>query len=357
MLFLDCSKGIAGDMFVGSLIDLGADKKKIIQALEGVAEINVSRTVKKGVNATRFKVKYSQKKALYPDLVETIKSIGLPDKAENTALSILGKLAEAESRAHEVELSRVHLHEAADSVVDAVASAVALHDLNLLGSKIRASTVSVGRLAPATAEIIKAYSIPIKYVSGEEITTPTGAAILASLVSDYSGDSYIEGSCGYGAGERDFSYPNVFRAVLGERLYMLESNIDDVSPEILSFVQERLLREGALDVHVVPCVMKKGRAGHLVRVLSSDVDGHARILMEETGTLGVRTIPVSGRIKSERETTTLSIKVGGETEKLRVKESEHGVKPEFDDVKKIAEKHGLTVKAVTDLILRRPPPS
>ncbi|MFH1835450.1 MAG: nickel insertion protein [Methanobacteriota archaeon] len=214
MLYLDCSHGIAGDMFVGSLIDLGASFENIHEKLSHIASLKAEKVDKAGVSATRFIVDFPMDQAEYTELVGTVKSIGLSENSESTALSILEKLAEAESRAHGVSLDEVHLHEAADSMVDAAASALALEDLGLLDAGIITSPVSLGFTAPATQEIISKYSIPSKKISDKEITTPTGAAIVAAISEGFQEEFPSGGNEGFGAGEMDLPYPNVFRAIV-----------------------------------------------------------------------------------------------------------------------------------------------
>lgn len=214
MLYLDLSRGIAGDMFAGALIDLGAGGDLILKTLSGLADISIERVVKRGVGAIRFKVSYPKDKEAYVSLVEKVKALSISASAKSFALSVLANLAKAEAKAHDVSLKDVHLHEACDSIVDAVAAAIALEELNLLGSKCYASDVSIGSPAPATREIIRVNSIPTRKNCDDEITTPTGAAILAVLSPIYVTEQPFEGRQGYGAGEKDFSYPNVLRVVL-----------------------------------------------------------------------------------------------------------------------------------------------
>ncbi len=216
MLYVDCFRGIAGDMFVGALIDAGADGARIRETLSGIAKISVRKTVKAGVPATRFKVSYPKDKEDYSVLVGEVKALSLHRKTEETALSILEKLAVAEAKVHGVGLSDVHLHEAADSVVDATASAMALEDLSLIGGRVHASTVSVGALANATSEILASHSIPFRHTSPHEITTPTGAAIIAALAPSFGDEPCLAGREGFGAGEKDFIHPNVLRVVLAD---------------------------------------------------------------------------------------------------------------------------------------------
>lgn len=211
MLYLDCSRGIAGDMFVGALIDLGADPSKLVSSLSHLADISVIKVVKSGIPATRFIVDYPHEKEEYGSLIGKIRALNLDSSVEELALSILGKLAEAESQAHSVPVSQVHLHEAADSVVDAAASALCLHELGLIDSKIFSSKVGVGDPAPATLNIIGKYDIPFEKRGCEEITTPTGAAILAALADEYGSKPPKSGQEGFGAGAKDFDYPNVLK--------------------------------------------------------------------------------------------------------------------------------------------------
>ncbi|MFH1788943.1 MAG: nickel insertion protein [Candidatus Altiarchaeota archaeon] len=216
MLYLDCCCGIAGDMFAGALMDLGAESDSIVDLLSNIADVDVTKVVKKGVSATRLRVSYPSDMEEYSSLVEKVKDLSLSLKAEAFALSVLENLAKAEAVAHDVALKDVHLHEAADSIVDAVAAALALEELNLLEASFYSSTVSVGYLAPATLEIMRVNSIPSRKVSGAEIVTPTGASILAALSPEYVGEQPFGGREGFGAGEKDFTYPNVLRVVLAD---------------------------------------------------------------------------------------------------------------------------------------------
>lgn len=347
MLYLDCSNGVAGDMLVGALLDLGADRDKIIKTLRPIADITVAQVTKKGTHATDFKAKYISGKRSYPDLVAAIESLDLKRKTERLSKRILKTLALAESKAHNTPLSQVHLHEAADIIVDAVAVSCALEDIR--PERVESSTVSVGRLAPATKEILKLSKIPTQVISKDEITTPTGAAILANMVDRFV-DKKVNGKAGHGAGDMDFNYPNVLKIIMSSDIVVLETNVDDCTPETLSFVAQRLMQKGALDVHIIPCLMKKGRFGFLVRVLTKDPDKHSGILMAETGTLGVRVLPVERRYEAPRKIKKITLKIGGKNEVIRVKESPHGKKSEYDDIKRLAKKHKLTFRQIKKMV-------
>lgn len=129
------------------------------------------------------------------------------------------------------------------------------------------------------------------------------------------------------------------------KLVLLETNVDDCTPETISYLMERVLGEGALDIHILHVLMKKGRPGYLIRILTREPEKFSRILMEETGTLGVRVIPLE-RFEADREIKETEIEIRGVKEKIRVKNSEYGTKPEADDVRRIAEKHKLPLKRI-----------
>ena len=137
---------------------------------------------------------------------------------------------------------------------------------------------------------------------------------------------------------------------ISNNLSVIETNVDDCTPEMLSFLMEKIMDEGACDIHIVPCIMKKGRMGHLIRVLTNDPKRFAEILMKETGTLGVREIPVAHRYEAGREVKKIKIKISGSEEEISVKTGEYGQKPEFEDVRRIAKKHKMSYKEVLELI-------
>jgi uncharacterized protein (DUF111 family) len=231
-------------------------------------------------------------------------------------------------------------------VVDSGAAAVALDDLGIMAETFNSSIVSCGPLAPATQHIIMEYGVPVRYISGKEILTPTGAALIAALVSGYVDMSYSE--CGVGAGTMNLPWPNVLRIAEVNPKVILESNTDDCTPEHISHMMSSLMAAGALDVHALPCIMKKGRLGFLVRVLTDKPEEHASIIMEETRTLGVRVMPVESRFELDRETKTVKVRFGGVMEEVRVKYSPLGFKPEFDDLSRVARKHGITFREVRE---------
>jgi len=334
-------------MLIGTLIDLGADYNRIREKLSGIADLSVRNVKKAGVNAKKFDAKFKLGKRRYVDLDRKIRELNISEDSKILARNILRELALAESRAHGEKINKVHLHDAVDCIVDSVAISLALEDLGLLNEKIYCSVVAVGELAPATLDIIRRNSIPIKFASNREITTPTGAAILSNIVTEFK-DVKLIGKEGYGAGEMELERPNVLKATLGNEMVLLETNIDDCAPEIISYVMERVMDEGAFDVHVVPVMMKKGRLGHLIRILTDSPEKFSRILMEETGTLGIRVLPITHRFEADREIEEVTIRMGNKKENVRIKKSEYGSKPEFDDIRRISKKYKKTYRDIIE---------
>ncbi|MFH0862594.1 MAG: LarC family nickel insertion protein [Candidatus Altiarchaeota archaeon] len=348
MIYLDCSSGMSGDMFAAALAGLGAKKGEVISALKPIARVGYRRVKKKGTAAVKFDATFQPDSHDYVDLVKSVKRLRLKPKAQSLALRILSILAEAESKAHDIPVNKVHLHEAADCAVDAVAAAVSLEGLGLIDEPVASSVISCGMIAPATRLILEEYGIPVRFVSEREILTPTGAAILASLDCEFGEMGYTDP--GVGAGSMELPWPNILRVSIVLPKVVLESNIDDCTPEHISHLGSSLMDLGALDVHVIPCMMKKGRIGFLVRVLTDDPEAHAATIMAETGSLGVRVHPLESRYELPRRSETVNVKLGGFAEKVRVKFSPLGYKPEFDDVSALAKKRGLTFSQVREAV-------
>lgn len=350
MLYIDSYNGVSGDMLVGALLDISKNSELIEKKLSPIAVINVRRIKKQGVHAVDFKTRHKIKDRSYPALLKSVRSLKLSAKEQNLTNAIIKTLAIAESKAHKTPLKKVHLHEATDIIVDAAAISILLSEIGW--PEVRSSIVSVGELAPATKHIINSYTIPTFKRSDAEITTPTGVAILANIVKRYVAP-HSAGLEGVGAGDKNFKYPNVLSATVTSDLTMLESNIDDCTPEILSYVMEALMDAGALDVHIIPCIMKKGRQGFLVRILTNNPNSHAKLLMQETGTLGVRAQQVAYRFESPRRQEKVKIHLNGKMEEVRVKVSESGAKPEFDDLRRLAKKHKIPLRFVREKVTKR----
>ncbi|PSQ30454.1 nickel pincer cofactor biosynthesis protein LarC [Halobacteriales archaeon SW_6_65_46] len=313
----------------------------------------------------------------YPEVVELVESMALGERAEAIALGAFRRLGAAEATVHDTDLETTAFHEvgADDAVADIVGVALLVADLD--PERIVTTPVSAGggevRMAhgtypvPAPAVVEIASEADWELRGGpvdEELLTPTGAAVLAELADGVDSLPPMQvGASGYGAGARSLAdRPNVVRAVVGaadeglvrDEIRVLETNLDDASPELLGSLQRSLKEAGARDVSVVPVTMKKGRPGHLVKVIvrPPDVQAVARRLAEETGTLGVRETGAGHRWIATRAFETAEIEIDGETFGVSVKIASDGdgtvydVSAEFDDADAVAERTGLSVREV-----------
>ncbi|MFC5972741.1 nickel pincer cofactor biosynthesis protein LarC [Halomarina salina] len=312
----------------------------------------------------------------YPEVVELVEGMGLPPEVERDALAVFELLGEAEARVHGTDLDETHFHEvgADDAVADVVGVCLLLSDLGVDrvvttplatgGGEVSMSHGTYPVPTPATLNLAQDASWSLRGGPVEmELLTPTGAALLAHLAEGVEHLPPIDvASSGYGAGGYDVpEYPNVLRAVVGETrdglrresTRLLETNVDDVAPEVLGSLHDTLAEVGARDVSVLPTTMKKSRPGHLVKVVVSAEDAArvARRLAEETGTLGVRETGVRHRFVADRSFETVTLQVEGESYEVSVKVASAGderfdVSAEFDDARAVARETGLPVREV-----------
>jgi uncharacterized protein (TIGR00299 family) protein len=367
--YLDCVSGISGDKFLGALIGAGLSPDVLRERLTALDlpgwTLRVEQVKRGGLAGTHVSVdiEAGQRSRDWAAIRALIEGSRLHERVRASALRAFGLLAEAEAVAHGVEVERVHFHEvgAVDSIVDIVGAAIGLHELGideLWSSPVRLGHGTVmtshGELpipAPATARLLR--GVPV--YAGEppgEMTTPTGAALLAAFVTRFGPMPPMRGSAeGYGAGSREVpGVPNVLRLTVGERelgggdlheVAVLETAIDHLSPEHLAAAMDLLLEDGALDVFAEPLSMKKGRLGAAVTVLAlpREAERLSEALMRHTGTLGVRRTLTWRAIAPRRAER---VKVGGDGDSLRVR-------PENDDIVRIARETGLPV----DVVARR----
>ncbi len=375
ILYLDCPTGISGDMCMASLIDMGVDLAKIEGELKKLRvdgyTIKTSREKRHAITGTRFKVSTveSRHRRTFKDIKDLIWGSTLPSRVKELSISMFKNLAIAEGKVHGISHLKVHFHEvgAIDSIVDIVGVAIALNELKV--DKVYASPIPLGRgwvntdhgrlpvPAPATLEVIK--GVPVVPSDIEmELTTPTGAVIVKTLASGFGQiPAMTVEKIGYGVGGKDLKeLPNAMRAVLGradgggQRLTVMETNIDDMNPQICGYLMERLLGEGALDVYFTPVQMKKSRPGTLLTVLAYDKDRDRlmEIMFKESTSIGVRYHTVERRCLERR---TIKVKTPYGT--VRVKQSllddlVVNVQPEYEDCRVIAEKKKVPVKEVID---------
>lgn len=383
VLVLDPFSGASGDMFIGSLLGLGASRELVKNTMESAADVTVSiLEVKQGLLfAIKVEVvQHTDTRQTYARMVEQIESAGLPPHVEPDVLGILELMGKAESSVHGTPLDELHLHEMGqqDAIADIVGAVSAFHDLELPESRVLCMPVSVGGgyvdtahgllpvPAPATLSILDSSNLvwrggPVEH----ELLTPTGAAILAYLVKKYGSPcpeypQMTSSVTGYGAGSKDTGMPNVLRSVRGEldaglvidHVEMLETNVDDVTGEIVGYLIQELMDDGALDVSVIPATMKKGRSGFLIKVVcrSEDTNQLAHKIIAVTGSLGVRLIPVRHRLTALRRMMDIEIQVSGRSYQIPVKVgcdnkgNVLNISAEFEDCKRIAQETGLQVK-------------
>jgi uncharacterized protein (TIGR00299 family) protein len=378
ILYLDCFAGISGDMTVAALLDLGVPLEHLKTELcklplpDGSYEVSVSRTQRHHLPALKFDVAVHDHHTHrhYAGIDAMIAGSGLTAPVKERSRLIFRRLAEAEAKVHEVDIAEVHFHEvgAVDSIVDIVATAICLEYLDV--ERVYAAPLPLGsgfvhtahgRLpvpAPATAELLRGLAVHSTCGSGERVT-PTGAAIVAALaISSGTRPAMTLSRVGSGAGGKDFEdCPNILRVFLGQALkspemaddiIVVESNIDDSTAELLGYVMERLLEEGALDVFFTPIQMKKNRPATQLSFLcrQEKLDHLARLVLVETSAIGLRYYPV-GRIKMDRHVATVQTDFGPVHFKQifdqgRLLRSA----PEYDDCRTIARERSIPLMDV-----------
>ncbi|MDQ3803857.1 MAG: nickel pincer cofactor biosynthesis protein LarC [Acidobacteriota bacterium] len=378
-LFFDCFAGISGDMTLGALVSAGADGRALVEqlALLGVPgyEVAFERVERSGLAATRAVVSAREEKQHrhLADIERIIDDSRLGERVKARAKLIFGRLAEAEARVHGVAVERVHFHEvgALDSIVDVVGACVGFELLGVerfvcsplhVGSG--AVEVAHGRFPvppPAVAELLRGAPVYSTEVRGE-LVTPTGAAIVAALCEGFGPlpPLSVEG-IGYGAGSRDYErFPNVLRVLIGEagpggaaefeKLLMIETNVDDVTPQVIGHVTEQALARGALDCYVTPVQMKKNRPGVLVSILCRPAEREAmfELLFSETTTIGARSYEVERRAL-EREVVAVETEYGEIGVKVaRLGGQVKGFTPEYEQCREAAARAGVPLRIVEE---------
>ncbi len=339
-LYFDCFAGASGDMILGALVGVGVEPRLLTEqlALLGVTgyELDFESTQRSGLSATRATVRMRSEHAHrhLSDILKIIYDSRLSAGVKDRAARIFSRLAEAEARVHNQAVEKIHFHEvgALDAIIDVVGAAVCFEALGVerfVSSALHVGSGMVemahGRFPvppPAVTELLKDAPVYASDIMGELIT-PTGAAIISTVCREFGPlpKMRIE-STGYGAGTREYErFPNVLRVLLGEdeagegqaseRLLVIETNIDDMSPQLFGYVMERALERGALDCYFTPVQMKKNRPAVLVSILCrpSDLDAVSEMLFEETTTLGVRYYEVERRALA-RETVRVETQYG-----------------------------------------------
>jgi len=380
ILFFDCFSGVAGDMTIAAMLDLGVPETVIRDAVDQLPvegyELVLDHAHKSQIVATRFDVRIEQAQPhrTYGAIDDMIAGADLPEGLRARARAIFRRLGEAEAHTHRMPLREVHFHEvgAVDAIVDVVGAAAAL---DYLGAEVVVSPLPMGRgfvkaqhgilplPAPATVTCLKGaptYAVPLD----AELVTPTGAAIVAASAARYARwPSFAPERVGYGAGTRDFpDRPNLLRLVLGEpspedpnepQHVILEANVDDMTGELAGHAIAVLFDAGAVDAWATPTTMKKGRPGLVLAALAHRAlaDAVCQAILRETTTIGVRQRPVS-RVERPRRRVEVDTPYG--TVPIKVSEGPYGppqAKPEFDRCAELAKQAGVPVRIVLQAAL------
>jgi len=392
LLYVDAFSGASGDMLLGALVDAGLPADALRGALAGLAlggfELDVRREMRKGLAATRVEVRVADPPHAHehghphghgrhlPDIEDLIARAGLPGRAPEWATRVFRRLAEAEAKVHGQPVDKVHFHEvgAVDSIVDIVGTCAGLALLGV--DRIVSSPLPMGsgyvdtahgRLpvpAPAVVELMRGVPTRDCPETGE-LTTPTGAAVLVALADAFGPmPPMVPEAVGYGAGSRQGErVPNLLRVVLGrpcgpgdaeqDSVWLLETNLDDATGEILGAAAASLFAAGALDVWLTPATMKKGRPGVVLACLAEEGTRAAieDAVFRETGAFGVRRTRVD-RSKLAREHVTVETPYGP----VRIKVGRRAgtvvaATPEYEDCLRLAQAKGVALRAVYDAAL------
>lgn len=408
-LYLECNSGISGDMTVAALIDLGADQEVLQKVLTSLPvpgfSVEISRVKKAGLDACDFRVnldevhenhdhdmeylhghehhhdhehshdhQHSHEHRCLKDILEIITHADMTENAKNIAVKTFEILAEAEAKAHGSTREEVHFHEVGgvDSIVDIIAAAVCLDNLNITEVVLPILYEGTGYVrcmhgmmpipVPAVANIAAAHGLRLHRMECEgEFVTPTGAAIAAAIrTKDHLPKQYRIEKIGMGAGKRSYERPSILRGMFiteesmeEDVIYKLESNIDDCSGEALGYVMERLFENGARDVHYFPVFMKKNRPGYQLNVICDEaqIEELEQIIFKETTTIGIRRQKMQRSVlKREQEKVMTSY---GEVEVKKITLPD-GIRryPEYESIASICRQTGKAFLTLQQQILR-----
>jgi uncharacterized protein (TIGR00299 family) protein len=372
--YLDCVGGIAGDMLLGALLDAGGDAELLYGLPQrlglGRVEISAERVTRQGIGAVHVETRGDDTRyQTWREIRALLKTAELEPGVKGPALEAFTRLAEAEARVHGVPADSVHFHElgSLDTIIEICGAAVLLEDLAVGEVTCSPLPVASGLVeaahgvlplpAPATVELLR--GAPLVGVDGEfELVTPTGAALAATFAEAWGPlPPLVLADLGYGAGSRELSdRPNLLRVLLGTAdsavtsadVRLLETNLDDLSPELVPDAFERCFAAGALDVWTVPAQMKKGRPGLVLSALARPADEAevATAILEETTALGVRSSRLS-RYELDREERVVEVEGGRVRVKVGLLDGRAvNVAPEHEDCAALAARTGRSVKAV-----------
>ena len=364
ILYLECGTGISGDMTVAALLDLGADKDKLLRVLEGIPgngfDVRISRVKKAGIDCCDFDVVLDEEH----------------DGHDHDMEYLYGHLHEHD---HE-PVEEVHFHEvgAIDSIVDIVAAAVCLDDLDITKVAVTGITEGSGTVrcqhgilqvpVPAVERIARAHALPLQFTARKgELVTPTGAAIAAAVMTQQElPEKFVIVKTGLGAGKREYEIPSILRAmilepcgqkqqdVLADRIWKLECDMDDCTGEQLGYALGRLYDEGAREAHYAPVFMKKNRPGWELTVICDEAHREQleNVIFKETTTIGIRRQQMERSVLARKSVSVktqygeIPVKISGENEHRRVH-------PEYEMVSEAAQRYGVPFGTVYDEVLTK----
>jgi pyridinium-3,5-bisthiocarboxylic acid mononucleotide nickel chelatase len=380
--YFDCATGASGDMILAALVDAGLSPQIIsntisMMGLQG-CDLEVKKVYKGAISATKINVitPLIETHRHLSDLIEIVKNTSVSNSVKSKALEVLNRIGKSEAKIHNLPLENIHLHEVGgdDTLIDIVGTLIGLETLGiervfssplpLTRGWITAAHGQIPLPAPATLSLLK--ETPIYYIDDfqAELVTPTGAALLTSISSSFGGfPDMVLKEIGIGAGSKDLPIPNIIRLWIGEtnqsidqilteKLVLLETNIDNMNPEIYGHLMELLFNSGALDVYFTPIQMKKNRPGVQVSVLCHSllVGKMQNIIFRETPTLGIKHLDIH-RISLPREFQTVSTEFGDIKIKIsQWKEKIHG-SPEYEDCRKAALLYNVSIERVIEAAL------
>ena len=383
-LHFDCFSGVSGDMMLGALVDVGLSPRTLRKGLKALPisgyRLKVSKVYRGAIHATKVDVVITQGQDTplsWPQIRRVLSKSAVPSWVKHQAISVFERLAQAEGSVHGQDSTKIHFHEVGviDSLVDVVGALLGCHELGIKTFSATPINVGAGTIecthgalpvpGPAVAELGKESPIYSKG-PGMELTTPTGMALVTTLTQTFGQlPSVVPSAIGYGAGTANpHDWPNVLRVFLSshqstnsletDQIIQLETNIDDMNPQIYETLMERLFENGALDVSLTPTMMKRNRPGIILTVLAQTEQAGVLVqtIFRETTSIGVRR-QVIDRVTLPRSTKTIRLPQG----KVRVKTVQIGDtlkhRPEFQDCQVISKKIGIPVQDVIEKVIQK----
>ncbi len=379
--YFNCFSGISGDMTVGALLDTGLKIEILEKELKKLGlsgyQLEVKKAVKRGISATQFKVKIKEEgvERTIKGILTILEKSKLDEEIKKETKKIFFNIAQAESKIHQKDIDKIHFHEIGglDSIIDITSAVIGIKTLGI--EEIYSSALPVGKgfvkcahgvipvPAPATLELLK--NIPT-YSGGieSEMITPTGAAIISTLAKSFGKRPLMKiERIGYGAGEKEFTIPNLLRVSVGEKIskdkdfkddyisdeaVLIETNIDDMNPEFYNYIMDQLFSQGALDVFLTPIQMKKNRPAHMLSIIvyEQNLKEILEVLFSESTTLGVRIKEIK-RLRLGQQNFIAETKYGKIRVKVGIFKGEiKNIAPEYEDCKKMAKQHQVPLKEV-----------